>query len=124
MIDDKKFVPITGTGGKYLINRCGVIKRTLGDLVIKGHIDKKGAHRVNVVDIENKSQKLNVAKTMLRMFKGNPTNAYQTRHLDSDKSNLHIDNLEWIEKGVLKYTAPVSTLTLQDLKETRSLIGL
>ncbi len=77
----------------YGIGTTGVIYSKSGE-PLKFAVDKKGYARVGLM-INGKLTTKKVHRLVCEMFKENPYNKPQVNHIDGNKLNNHIDNLEW-----------------------------
>ena len=64
--------------------------------VLKPKITKDGYHFFGAYVIPNKKQWYNLHRMVWTMFRGPIPYKLQIDHLDSDKSNNHIDNLDLV----------------------------
>lgn len=65
-------------------------QRTISERILKPWIDNRGYKR-----IELKNKKYLVHRLVAKQFIPNPKNLPQINHIDSDKTNNRVDNLEW-----------------------------
>lgn len=103
------FLPIPGYS-RYLINNCGVVKRIAHDIeqvnrwgnlisrhkkerVVKPRVSNKGYLRLALCEADRIDY--SVHRLVLITFKPNTENLPQINHIDGDKMNNHVDNLEW-----------------------------
>lgn len=81
----------------YEINKNGVIRNVKSKKIIKGYIEKNGYVRVR---FENKCLNGVVRTTVHRLvaeaFIPNPNNLPEVNHIDRDRANNHVNNLEWV----------------------------
>lgn len=65
------------------------------DLLLKSHLDKKGYQRVYLNDKNGKTHFVPIHRLVALAFIENPENKPQVNHIDGNKQNNHISNLEW-----------------------------
>lgn len=107
-----QWAEIPGTGGMYFASKSGEIKsadrirqyvshgKTAGVYVRKGKVLKQtlNSHGYPVVSIHvpGKAQKVvAVHKLVAKTFIENPNNEPQINHIDGNKENNRVENLEW-----------------------------
>lgn len=85
------FVDITGR-----VYSCGGKSNHKDVIILKGSIDKDG---YNVVILHNNKHKktYRVCRLIASTFIENPLNLPVVNHIDEDKSNDYVDNLEWTD---------------------------
>lgn len=94
---------VSNTGLVRSIDRW-IIKSATGKLVfyrgriLKTQIDKRGYERVRI-SINGSKTTLKVHRTVAIAFIKNPTNLSQVNHKDGNKTNNHVDNLEWMNNS-------------------------
>jgi hypothetical protein len=64
------------------------------DRILKPSISKKGYHSVELIK-NKKGVKIAIHRLVAIAFIPNPENKPEVNHKDLDKSNNHVDNLEW-----------------------------
>lgn len=84
--------PITGYES-YLVSNFGNVKNSKGKLLSLDKT-KKGYLRVDLTS-EGKKKHFKVHRLVAGAFIPNPNNLPQVNHKDTNKSNNHVDNLEW-----------------------------
>lgn len=57
--------------------------------------EKNGYYSVGLTDRKNHQKKIKIHKLVATAFLPNPNNLPHINHKDEDKSNNHVDNLEW-----------------------------
>lgn len=81
---------------QFEVSTCGNIRRIATDKVLKLHINKQGYLVVCVSLGQRGKQKLfKIHREVAKAFIPNPENKPQVNHIDGDKLNPHVTNLEW-----------------------------
>ena len=103
MEQQENWLPVKGLETRYLVSdqgRVKTIKFRFGDeWVLKSKITQAG-YRYVVLTHEHQGNKLRakgVSKLVAEAFLPNPMEYTEVGHLDSDKSNNAVSNLQWIE---------------------------
>lgn len=81
----------------YFVAREGKVfyNKNKGEMQEKKQHNHNGYRRINVT-IGNKKKNLRVHRLVAEAFIPNPNNLPEVNHIDEDKSNNHVDNLEWV----------------------------
>lgn len=112
---------IDGYGGDYLINSDGVITSLkLGkyfNCSMKQRKDKDGYHLINLC-LSGKKITEKVHRLVAKAFLPNPYNLPEVNHIDGNKSNNSVSNLEWCDNSHNKYHAYKSGLRRSRRGET------
>ena len=81
----------------YEINADGTIRNVKSKKVVQGYVEKNGYVRVK---FENKCLggviRTTVHRLVAEAFIPNPDNLPEVNHIDSNRSNNHVSNLEWV----------------------------
>lgn len=87
---------VESTKGFIEVSNMGRIRSLLRGTphILKTQTDKKGYHRVRVT-IEREKMSLKVHREVAKAFIPNPDNLPQVNHIDGDKNNNTVGNLEW-----------------------------
>ena len=101
---------IKGYEGKYQISNLGNVKsvyrkvnhryrgkektRTIYEKILKKAVNRFGYEYVCLTD-KSKGKKLKVHRLVAEAFIPNPLNKKTVNHIDGNKSNNCVDNLEW-----------------------------
>ena len=89
---------VTGFGGKYLVTDIGEIFNSKRGKKLKPKLTKFGYYEVALSNQQNGVRSVTY-KSMHRLvaeyFLDNPDNLPQVNHIDGNKLNNHISNLEW-----------------------------
>src|SRR5262249_20392085 len=73
-------------------------KRQVKELILKPRQDKDGYNRLEV-RLNGKRQHIRIARAVALHFRWNPENKPEVDHLDGDKTNDCVDNLEWVTRS-------------------------
>lgn len=89
-----KVVP--GTGNKIEVSNEGRMRSLLrgNPYVLKAQKDSKGYYRVRVT-VDRIKITYKVHREVAKAFLPNPSNCPQVNHIDGDKTNNAVSNLEW-----------------------------
>lgn len=98
---------ISGYEGYYQVSNLGEVKGVSRSEIVNGGIryrdvvklknliEKNGYFRVGLRKITGKQTKFLVSRLVAIYFIDNPLNLPQVNHIDGNKTNNHVDNLEW-----------------------------
>lgn len=93
-----KFGNIAGFDDKYRISQFGHVLNTETGKVSKGSVDKPSGYvKINFC-CGDKSNTFLMHRLVAIAFIPNPDNLPQVHHKDGDKTNNHVDNLEWVSR--------------------------
>lgn len=121
----------------HLISNVGNIKSIKTNKIIKKHLDKDGYPRVGLY-FNKKIKSFYVHRLIANNFLNNKDNKPQVNHIDGNKQNNKISNLEWVTSSENRIHAfkiglqknktgedhHNSKLTINDIKEIRKLCEL
>lgn len=86
--------------GLYKVSTHGQVKGLhRGEKVLSAAPDRDGAMNVVLCDGEGKRHTVKVHRLVAKVFIPNPDNKPEINHLDGDRSNNRIDNLEWCTRS-------------------------
>ena len=116
----------------YTIDEFGKVKNTKTNRYLKGALNSKGYLRVELHN-NKKLKKFFVHRLVAEYFIDNPFNKEQVNHIDGNKLNNCVDNLEWVTnqenrnhavkngltKNLCGEEAPWSKLTKKNVLEIR-----
>lgn len=88
---------IPGTNNKLEVSNYGNVRSLLRGkpYVLKTQRDKKGYHRIRIT-INRVKMSFKVHRLVAKAFIENPNNLPQVNHIDGNKDNNQVSNLEWI----------------------------
>lgn len=94
--DAEIWKPIEGYSD-YSISNYGRVLSLKSELpkILKPGANGHGYHRVHLLK-DSKDKYPNVARLVAKAFIPNPENKHQINHIDGNKTNNHISNLEWV----------------------------
>lgn len=96
-------VAIAGFEGLYEIDRDGNVYSLLKaksrrKRILKPYSNENGYMKVNLYDVDGKCKKKYIHRLVASAFIPNPNNYNEVNHIDCDKANNHVDNLEWCDR--------------------------
>ena len=83
--------------GHYWVSNLGRVKNEKGR-ILKGGLHNKGYHQV-CVKLEGVQSTYKTHRLVAIAFIPNPDNLEQINHIDGDKTNNRVDNLEWCDNS-------------------------
>ena len=98
---DEKWLPIVGYEGLYKVSDFGRIMRTkdmpgtFDGKILKPHLNRGGYQTINIYK-NGKRHIFTVHRLVMEAFVGIRPNNMQVNHKDGDKTNNHLDNLEYV----------------------------
>ena len=100
LTEDLSRVAVKGYEGIYEIDKQGRVfsilqnslrrKRKLSD-----YPNEAGYRKVNLYDLNGKCSKKYIHRLVAEAFIPNPENKPNVNHIDCDRANNHVENLEW-----------------------------
>lgn len=87
--------PINGYKN-YQVSNMGNVKNIITGRVLKGQNNGKGYLFVTLYDENHKGKQIMIHRLIAQTFIPNPNNLPQVNHIDENKHNNCIENLEWI----------------------------
>ena len=100
----------------YEINECGVIRIVKTKKIKKQRIGKDNYYKINLYK-DGKSKTFRVHRLVAELFIPNPNNYPIVNHIDGNKLNNHINNLEWCTYS--ENTKHAYDRNLGNMKETQ-----
>lgn len=107
----EKWKPVKGYEGLYEVSSLGRIKslskrvdsgkchRSYPEKILKPGKDSKGYLRVVLSDYNHKSHTYKLHRLVAEAFIPNPKKLPEVNHIDGNKANDSVDNLEWIGRS-------------------------
>lgn len=81
---------------KYEVSEYGDVRIIKNKKLLKKSVDSRGYYKVTLIN-ENGRKTLFVHRLVAMEFIQNPSNLSQVNHIDENKQNNHISNLEWCD---------------------------
>lgn len=82
-------------GTEYLINNMGVIKNKKRDKILKPYISSGGYEYIKILK-QHRHYHIRIHRLVAQTFIPNPNNLPQVNHIDGNKLNNNVENLEWV----------------------------
>lgn len=79
---------------KYQVSSSGKVRNKITNKILKHGLNKQGYHRVNLYNESGMKSKF-VHRLVAQAFIPNPENKSEVNHIDEDKTNNNVNNLEW-----------------------------
>jgi hypothetical protein len=127
LLEGEEFVEVTNKGGRYFISNKGRVYDTLKEKICSLHDNGAGYYSASLYVRGMKDNPLNyIHRLVAQHFIPNPEDKKFVNHIDHDKSNNCVENLEWVtakentKHGIdagrinAKLRGKVNKLTLQD----------
>ena len=80
---------------KYEVSSLGRVRNKITHRILTHGLNKNGYHRVNLYNDSGMKSKF-VHRLVAQAFIPNPDNKPQVNHIDEDKTNTIVSNLEWM----------------------------
>ena len=98
---DEIWKPVDGYGGRYEVSSFGRIRSFAQDRkkgkIKEGHPTHKGYRQILLYDGKGNKRWYPIHRLVAGAFIPNPDNLEQVNHMDEDKTNNHVENLEWCD---------------------------
>lgn len=104
---------------RYLVSNTGLIKGLNGKL-LKQATDKKG-YKFVTLNNNYKQFHLSIHRAVALCFIPNPNNYTQVNHIDKNKANNHVNNLEWCNNKYNSHYSNSKAVLMID-KNTKEII--
>lgn len=79
----------------YDVSENGIVVNTKTNKVLKPYVSKRGYYRVKLYTVEHSAKMFQVHRLVAQAFIPNPNNLPEVNHIDGNKLNNCVDNLEW-----------------------------
>jgi len=100
---EEQWRDITGYEGRYQISSLGRVKSLIRpgvkqERILKPNILPRGYHQIRLVT-HHRNRNFAVHRLVCSAFHSNPCALPQVNHIDGDKSNNTVANLEWVNNA-------------------------
>lgn len=89
-----EFVDIKGYEGIYQVNKMGQIYSLVTKKILKPCVDTYG-YLYFMASVNKVRKNIRIHRAVAMQYIDNPYNKYEVNHIDGNKKNNNIDNLEW-----------------------------
>lgn len=116
--DEEIWKPIKGYESRYAVSSKGKVMNLETGRILKNRINTHGYAIVGLFNGNGKRKKIMVHRLIAEAFIPNPLGLPQINHLDEDKTNNNVTNLEWCtasqntRHSAHKYSCRINQLTL------------
>lgn len=86
---------VVGSNGEYMVSSMGKVMTTKTHRILKPCIDERGYERVCLFKVDRR-RRFKVHRLVAAAFIPNPHDKPQVNHIDGNKRNNSIENLEWV----------------------------
>lgn len=133
----EKWKPILETDSRYSISNLSRVRNNKTNLILKAYLDKDNYYRTT---LRSKTKQLNrlIHRLVAQHFISNPDNKATVNHIDGNKQNNSIKNLQWCSnqenidhawgKGLMEVNHgekhPNAKLTKKDVIQIKSMLKL
>lgn len=84
----------------FLINKSGEVLNKKTNNVLRPYLHKSGYYELSIpLGKRGKVKLIKIHKALAETFIPNPNNLPVVNHIDEDKTNYSLDNLEWVTHG-------------------------
>lgn len=107
--------------GKVFSNKSGKIKQ------LSINYDRRGYQRVKITASPNNGSSIRIHRLVAETYIENPNNLPQVNHIDENKDNNCVSNLEWVtnkqncQHSKCKYKWKILNIKTKEIYETNSL---
>lgn len=92
----EKYRDIEGYEGRYQVTSWGRVYNVERERFIRYQLTEKGYARVDLIDENGKRTHYKVHRLVAKAFIKNPDHKPQVNHIDGNKLNNSVTNLEWV----------------------------
>ena len=117
---------IPGIASNYEVNSNGEFRNIETNNILRGEYMDKGYIRMHLRDINKKKVRVMAHVLVAKTFIGEPPSSqHQVNHIDSNKQNNSVDNLEWVtpQENVDHRMENMSTEKYREQQELMSMVG-
>lgn len=79
----------------YEINECGEVRNSTTLKLLKSQTNKKTGYQQIQLRNGKRKKGINIHRLVAELFVPNPNNLQTVNHIDGDKTNNNVENLEW-----------------------------
>lgn len=98
-LEEEKWLPVVGYEDLYMVSNYGRIYSIPNDNkvggILKHHVDNKSGYHFIILSKNHKKFNTSVHRLVAIAFIPNPDNKPTVNHIDGNKDNNNVDNLEW-----------------------------
>lgn len=99
LVEDQIRVAIKGFENLYEIDSRGKVFSIRNNIILKPYVNDGGYMKVNLYDNSGNCKKKYVHRLVAEAFIPNPENKQEVNHIDCNKKNNCVENLEWCTRN-------------------------
>lgn len=115
-LENEKWVQLPYYDGRYYISNKGRMKSRLRngkEFILKTHKTNSGYDIVRIYYTSHKSKEIYIHRLVAQAFIPNPDNLREVNHIDGNKLNNCVENLEWCSRSMNEKHAYVNGMKTQ-----------
>lgn len=92
---DREFKQVKGFQSRYKVSQDGIVCDFKKVRIVSTYLDDNGYERITLQNDKGEHKLTTVHRVVGMAFIPNPDNKPEINHIDGDKQNNHVSNLEW-----------------------------
>ena len=104
--------PVKGFEDRFEVSNMGRVRNIHKKNILKSYIPNNGYHTLRIYVGDGKARNFSIHRFVAEAFIPNPEHKPQVNHIDGDKQNNNVENLEWVtarENAIHAFNAGLRT---------------